>query len=307
MRRAVFWTTVVLAAAALFAGSLYAYVAYRETSGPDGTVRGYFAALERGDASAALGFGDLPRGPTDLLTDEVLAEQQAIAPMHDARVVAVAEHGDRADVQFSYRLRFADGDQQYGGTLRVLEGDDGWRLASTAVVTRIALDQAVDRLDFAGTTVPDGRVLMFPGALPIRFDTRYLRLDPSTRSVQFAGTRRTDVRVQPTTSARRLLAAQLRSRLRSCVRTAAVVCPLPSPSTIPGSLRGRITGIKCTYQITSEAAGSISISGSAFFVGRYRTLSYDNVASTRHGRLALPITAQAYAVRPLRVYFSGSS
>ena len=37
----------------------------------------------------------------------------------------------------------------------------------------------------------------------------------------------------------------------------------------------------------------------------YRSLSYDNVASTHHGRLALPRSAQAYAVAPLRVYFGG--
>ena len=307
MRRAVFWTTVVLAAAALIAGSLYAYVAYRKTSGPDGAVRGYFAALERGDASSALGFGDVPRGPTDLLTDQVLAEQEAIAPMHDARVLAVAEHGDRARVQFSYRLRFADGDQQYDGTLRLVRRDAGWRLTTTVVATRIDLQQAVDRLNFAGTTVPDGRVLMFPGALPIRFDTRYLRLDPSTRSVQFAGSARTDVRVQPTPAARRLLGAHLQSALQACARSARLACPLPSPQTIPGSLRGRLTGIRCEYVITSEAAGSISISGSAFFVGRYRTLSYENVVSTHYGRLALPVNAQAYAVAPLRVSFGGSS
>ncbi|HEY2296625.1 MAG TPA: hypothetical protein VGH43_02765 [Jatrophihabitans sp.] len=307
MRRAVFWTAVVVAAAALFAGSLYAFVAYRETSGPDGAVRGYFAALERGDAPAALGFGDVPRGPTDLLTDQVLAEQQAIAPMHDAQVLAVAEHGDRADVQFSYHLRFADGDQQYRGVLHVIKRDTGWRLASTVVATRIDLQQAVDRLNFAGTTVPGGRVLMFPGALPIRFDTRYLRLDPSTRSVQFTGSRRTDVRVQPTPPARRVLAAHLRSQLRRCVRSAALACPLPSPQTIPGSLRGRIAKINCEYRVTSEAAGSISISGSAFFVGRYRTLSYENVAATHRGRLALPVSAQTYPVAPLRVSFGGSS
>src|ERR1700759_646590 len=123
VRRASYWTAVVLALAALFGGSLYAYVAYRETAGPDGTVRGYFAALERGDASSALGFGDVPAGPTDLLTDEGLVQQQAIAPLQDVSIDAVAEHGSRASVQVSYQLRFATGARRYRSVLHVVKRD----------------------------------------------------------------------------------------------------------------------------------------------------------------------------------------
>ena len=63
MRRALYWSAVVLAVAVLAGGAVFAYLGYRSTAGPDGTVRGYFAALARADAPAALGFGRLPAGP----------------------------------------------------------------------------------------------------------------------------------------------------------------------------------------------------------------------------------------------------
>ncbi len=309
VRRASYWTAVVLALAALFGGSLYAYVAYRETAGPDGTVRGYFAALERGDASSALGFGDVPAGPTDLLTDEVLAQQQAIAPLQDVSIDAVAEHGSRASVQVSYRLGFATGARRYRSVLHVVKRDTGWRMTTTVVATQIHVEQAVDRLNFAGTTAPSGPVLMFPGALPIRFDTPYLRVDPTTDSVQFAGPRRLDVRIEPTTEARHRVAARIRAELAACVRSehTSIACPLPSPSTIPGSLHGRLSAVRCIYQVTSEASGAISVSGNAFFVGRYRTLSYENIPETQQGRLALPVQAVVYPVAPLAVQFSDAA
>jgi hypothetical protein len=306
VRRGLYWTAVIVAVAALFAGSLFAYVAYRDTSGPDGAVRGYFDALIRDDAAAAVAFGDVPAGPKDLLTDQVLAEQQSIAPMHDVSITGTTESGDRATVGYSYVLAFPDKAEHYDGSLRLVRHDGGWRLGTTAVATDLQMDQAVDRFNFAGTTVPNGRVLIFPGALPVQFDTPYLRLDPATRSVQFGDGRRTDVRIEPTAAGNRLLTRHLRSELRVCMAAArpSASCPVPSPRMIPGSMHGRVTGVHCTYRVTSEAAGTVSISGNAFFVGRYRTLSYDNVPQLHTGRLALPVNAQAYPVAPLSVSFT---
>ena len=170
----------------------------------------------------------MPAGPTDLLTDEVLAEQQAIAPLQDVSIDAVAEHGDRASVQVSYRLGFASGARRYRSVLHVVKRDSGWRLTTTVVATRIHVEQAVDRFNFAGTTAPSGPVLMFPGALPIRFDTPYLRVDPTTDSVQFAGPRRLDVRIEPTTAARHRVAARLRARTRGLRALGAHVHRLPA-------------------------------------------------------------------------------
>jgi hypothetical protein len=309
MRRVFFWTAVLIALAALLGGSLYAYVGYRETSGPDGAVKGYFAALARSDAPAALGFGDLPSGPRDLLTSEVLAEQQKIAPLHDVHITDVARAGSEATVRFSYQLRFARGNQQVTGSLRVEDHDSGWRLAQTAVATTVRLDQATDRLTFAGSSVPEGQTLLFPGALPVRFDTSYLMLDPDTSDVQFGGGSTIAVSVEPTAAARAQLTTDIGQQVAACAAGArpTAVCPLPSSRYVPGSLRGRVIGDvarKLTFGVSSDAAGTITTTGTVLFNGRYRRLAYDNVAQSRRGRLRLPITASSYAVAPLSVRFA---
>ena len=81
-------------------------------------------------------------------------------------------------MQYSYQLRFDTGDRAVAGAVEVIDSASGWRLAQTAVVTTVHLNQAVDRSTFAGAAVPEGRTLLFPGALPIRFDTKYLTLTP---------------------------------------------------------------------------------------------------------------------------------
>jgi hypothetical protein len=306
VRRLLYWTAMVLAATAVVAGAAYSYVGYRATSGPDGAVEGYFAALARGDASAALGFGEVPAGPTGLLTDEVLAEQQQLAPLSEISILDVTEHGDTADVHYGYVLGFATGAQPVSGTMRVVKGGSGWRLARTAVPTTIAMDQAVDRFTFADTTVPDGRTLLFPGAVPVRFDTPFLQVDPSTAAVGFGGPATTDVRVEPTPAARAALTRQLTANLTRCVTAARPdpQCPLPSPRTVPGSLHGRIAPSSFTFRVSSTAAGPITVSGTAICLGRYRTLSYDNVVRTVSGRVPLPADAMAYPVAPLTLHFT---
>ena len=72
----------------------------RETSGPDGAVRGYFAALARGDAAGALGFGAAARRAVrDLLTDQVLASSSSrsrrCAAPPSRRCTARGDHAER--------------------------------------------------------------------------------------------------------------------------------------------------------------------------------------------------------------------
>src|SRR3954454_11020099 len=107
MRRLVWYWIAVVAAAALFGGGLaLAYLGYAATSGPDGAVRGYYAALQRSDAPDALAFGSVPNGAHILLTGDVLAEQQRIAPMRGFSVVSTVQDGDRATVRVRYTLAF---------------------------------------------------------------------------------------------------------------------------------------------------------------------------------------------------------
>lgn len=307
-RRAGYWAAVLVAVLAVIGGGGYAYLGYRASSGPDGTVRAYFAALARSDAPSALGFGDLPAGSRGLLTSAVLAEQQRIAPLHDVRITRVRSSGGRASVSYSYLLGFARGDVQVVGTVRLRDGSSGWRLVQAAVPTTVRLEQAADRIAFAGSAVPDGPTLLFPGALPVRIDTPYLMLDPTTAAVQFGAGATLTLAVRPTPAARAELAAQLGRLVRRCVAGAppAADCPAPDPRYVPGSLHGRVLGDLTgglRFEVSERAAGTISVAGSVRVAGSYRRLAYDNVAVPAGGRFALPVTATAYAVAPLAVHF----
>jgi hypothetical protein len=312
MRRALYWIAVVVAIGALVSGAIVAYVGYSATAGPDGAVKGYFAALARSDAPAALAFGGLPAGPRDMLTSQVLAEQQQIAPLRNVRIGNATQHGGHAVVHYSYRLLFAAGAQTVRGQVRLRDTDAGWRLRRVATPVTVQLAQAVDRSAFAQTSIPSGRTVLFPGALPIRFDTDYLALRPATPQVRLDAADSFKLSARPSASARSQLTKAVQHRMTSCVSAPPPTadCPLPSARYVPGSLRGKLVGNvshELHFAVSSEAAGAIEVDGTVAFRGSYRRLTYDNVTETRHGRLRLQVHAAAYAVRPLKVYFGGAS
>ena len=253
----------------------------------------------------------MPDGPHDLLTSAVLAQQQHLAPLRDVRIGAIDRTGDTARVQYTYALHLAAGTRQVTGRLRVERSDGRWRLAGTAVSTALQLDQARDRMAFADSTVPDGRTLLFPGALPVRFDTPYLHLDPDTATVGFDTGSTTRVRVEPTDAARAMLLTRLARQLAGCLSgtAAPASCPMPPSGIVPGSLRGRLVdGVDhIALRVGSAAPGTIELTGAVNFRGSYQRLDYDNVVHRRSGGLSLPVDAWAYAVAPLAVRFASAT
>ena len=310
MRRVAYWTAVLVALAAMGAGGWYAYDAYRATSAPEAKVRAYFAALARSDAPAALALGDIPAGPHGLLTSQVLAEQQRIAPLHDLHILDVAEDGSAATVRYSYQLRFPRGNQEFTGSLALTRGGHGWRLAAVAVPVAITVDQARDRFTFAGAGVPDGLTVMFPGALPIRFDTANLQVDQSTAAVQFDGDRTLDVSVEASAAARAALTTKLAALVRTCLSNSpAANCPTPPGRVVPGTLAGTLVGAlspKLTFSVGASAGGTIDLSAKIVVSGRYQELAYDNVATQHSGRIALVLAARSSA-KTLGVQFTEPS
>ncbi|WAX59254.1 hypothetical protein M6B22_10935 [Jatrophihabitans cynanchi] len=303
--RGAFWAAVLLSVLALGGGTAVAYQAYRSTAGPDGAVRGYLAALADSDAPAALAFGDLPAGPHTLLTDAVLREQQRIAPIRRVQVVSVDQAGNQAQVAVRYRLEFATGVQIVNDTVAVHRRGHAWRLDRTAVATDLHLAQAADRATVLGAAVPDGTVLAFPGAVPIRFDTPYLQLVPQSASVSFARPNAGQGRVEVSEAGRKAVGAALEKALRGCLaagKAADPVCPLPSDRFVPGSLSGRITGSAAgsmNLDVEDAAAGAIEITGSVPFTGSYRELTFDNLDVHKQGTLQLPLASAAYPVSPI--------
>lgn len=302
----------MLALAATVGGSVVAYNGYERTAGPQGVVRGYFAALARSDAASALGFGELPGGPHNLLSGAVLHEQERIAPISQVHIVGVQQRGAKASVTVRYRLGFASGARQASDVVAVYERGSTWRLARTAIATTLQLGQALDRATILGGAVPDGPTLLFPGAVPLRFDTAYLELDPAHAEVHFDAGAQTQLTAQVSAAGGAAVRAALGRALDGCLTRGAKAdprCPLPSERYVPGSLRGVLAapiGTDVTVHLLANAAGVIAVEGGASFRGSAQVLDFDDVAVTRTGTVQLQFAATTYATKPLVIQWSES-
>jgi hypothetical protein len=302
-RRLLFGAGVVAAVVLLVGGGVVAYLGYTKTSGPDGAVRGYFAALAAGDASGALAYGDVPRGPHGLLTDQVLTEQQRIAAIKQFSIRGTTQTGARAQVKVRYMLDFPGDPQQVDSTVPVYQRDGDWRLSRVAVATQLLLPKAAARASILGTRISAGTVLVFPGAAPVRLDTPYLKLSAAQSGVDFDSGATTEVDVVVTDAGRRQADELVAANLLACVSGRGPrTCPLPDSRYVPGSLRGRLASAHpaLTVSVDDSAAGVIEVTGSASVVGTYRRLSFQNRVTGGQGSVVVPIRAQAYAVSPLR-------
>jgi hypothetical protein len=306
-RRGLFWSAVVAALLVLVGGSTYAYVTYAATDGLDGAVKGYFAALARGSAPAALGFGELPPGPHELLTSKVLALQRKLAPIRHVHITGVQRSGDEASVGVRYDLAFADGAREVSDHVRVVRHDGSWRLARTAAVTQLSLAEAKDRATILGAAVPDGDLLVFPGAVPITFDTPYLRLSPATRSVALSAPDDIDLSVEVTAGGRAAAEAAVVAALRNCLAGGAAAAdprrPVPSDRAVPGTLRASFDAADVRRDtkvaLAATARGLITISGRLTLNGRYTALDFENQPTAKAGPVSLPLHASAHPTAPL--------
>lgn len=306
-----FWIAVLTALLAIAAGAAIAFLGYTNDAGPAATVRDYFTALARADAPDALALGDIPDGPRTLLTSDVLAEQQRLAPIRDVTVVTSNQRGAQATVTVSYRLAFPEGAQQVTDTVPLAQRDGRWWLARVAVSTDLRLLQAGDRAAILGAPLPDGDTLLFPGAVPVTFDSRYLELTPATAAVGFAAGSETDLDVQVSPAGRKAVVAAVTRQLDRCLQPGADPrCPLPSDRYVPGSLRGSVPddlGDGLTLTVPATARGAINVSGDVRFTGSWRSLTFENVAQPHSGGLQLPVAATTDVTTPLRVIWQETS
>ena len=312
--RGLFWSAILVALAALVGGSLVAYVTYAATAGPDGAVKGYFAALSRGDAPAALGFGDLPPGPHVLLTSTFLRAQLKTAPIRHVQIIATDRSGDSATVTVQYDLDFPAGIQQLADDVKVLRHKGSWRLTQTAAATQLRLLQAAQRATIVGAAIPDGVVLIFPGAIPMTFDTPYLHLAAATSSVALSEQVATDLTVQVTAAGRSAADAAVVKALHACLVGGAQAdprCPLPTSRAVPGSLHATLSAARvrraATVRLASSSAGVITVSGKIKFTGSYTTLDFNNQPVAKRGAVSLPLTATAFATAPITINWAGAA
>jgi hypothetical protein len=310
LRRTLFGSALVLGVVLVVGGAVVAYVGYERSSGPDGAVRAYFAALQDGNAPRALSWGAVPAGPHDLLTSTVLESQQRIAPIVDVHIGAVDRAGSGAVVHVSYALSFAAGAVPVSASVGLVEHDGSWRLRATAVSTQMLVPNAANRATVDGARVPQSDTLLFPGALPITLDTPYLELDPAQDSVGFGSEPVIDVAVQISEKGRAAVQAAVGRALQACLSDRrSLTCPLPSDRFVPGTLRGTVQPSALdalTITLGSGSDGLIAVDGTVPFTGTYSELSFANLAQARHGTAQLSVHARCYAVAPLTITWTSS-
>ncbi|HVD90311.1 MAG TPA: hypothetical protein VNB91_15560, partial [Jatrophihabitantaceae bacterium] len=141
-RRTLFWVAVCAACVLTLAGTVVAVTGYFTSAGPGRVVRDYFAALSRGDARAALGYGALPDGPRELLTGPVLRAQQQVGRISPVSVIAVDQDHETATVSVHYAITFASVTTVVGDHVTVIKHGRTWRLAKTAVPVDLTLKTA---------------------------------------------------------------------------------------------------------------------------------------------------------------------
>jgi hypothetical protein len=88
-------------------------------------------ALARGDAKAALELGASEPANGDLLTEDILKKQIALAPIRDVQIMEETPHeeGDGVAVKVAARI----GDQRTEGQINVAPVDGAWKLNSAFV------------------------------------------------------------------------------------------------------------------------------------------------------------------------------
>jgi hypothetical protein len=311
-RRGAYWTAVAASAVVLVAGVLLAVLGDSGPAGPSEVVRTYFAALSRSDAPAALALSDGPGGAREFLTSDVLRLQQDIAPLRDLQIHGVDGTGRVQAVRYSYVLDFPTGAQPVTGTAAVTQHGNTWRLRAAGVPVQLDLSAASGRATLAGAAVPDGSVALFPGAVPIRFDTPELQV--ASGAVTFGAATAVALKVTISSTGREALRAAVTAKLRTCFPADAASlpqCPLPDdPRIVPGSLRGTIdpSGIDhLGYSVESLASGPVRVDGTLSFTGSYRRLDDDNIARARSGHLTLHVRATTPSVGPVRLQLAAAS
>lgn len=151
------------------------------------TVRGYFDAVARADAAAALAYGKEQPKASPLLTDEVLKAAVATAPVTDLRV-EVGELTRNADGELATaRVRAV---YQIGGELVTRswtlhkQGED-WKFAKATASVKVEASQVA--LKFNGATATAGTVELLPGAYRVTTDDTLFSLPDTTMMARGPG------------------------------------------------------------------------------------------------------------------------
>jgi hypothetical protein len=298
-RRGLFWVSVLVALVALVGGALVAVSAWLNESAPQTSAVAYFHALARGDAAGALALGHVRAGDRTYLTREVLQASLDIAKISNVRVLAVERSGRTATVTLQYQLDYPGRPITVTDAVGTVREGRSWRLTETAAPVDLQVPFGRARMSVAGTPVPDGTVLFFAGALPVRLDTP--NLDLGNQVVHLHGTVRRVLRPGISPDGKQAVGDAIAAAVGRCARgQASGHCPRPpDPRVVPGSLRGTPGDNDLTITVDeSNANGLLHVTGTVAVTGSYQQLNFDNLPVRKSGTLALPIDTRCYATDP---------
>jgi hypothetical protein len=161
--------------------------------------------------------------------------------------------------------------------------------------------------------VPTDPVLMFPGAVPIQFDTGTIELDPASAVVHADHPGDLQIAVLPTSSGRAAAQRAVAAAFTACLRgapTADPRCPLPLGRAVPDSMTGTgpadIAGL-LSVSVSTDPDGLFVVTGSITVFGRYQNLDFSNIVHTVTGRFPVSVNALAYTHPPVTVVWQEAS
>ena len=299
----------LLALGALTGGAAVAVVTAARVSPPADVVLAYFAALRAGDAPAALSYGPTPPGDRSFLTSAALAAQNRLAAIGSVRVDPATVSGRTARVPVTYTLTPAAAPTRPSiqtTDVALHRRGRGWSLDRTAALVRVLPTGAGHRATLAGAAIPARPVAVFPGVVPVRYDTTFIEQQLNSGYVTLTSIGTVKVGAQLSESGRAGIESSVRRAFATCLRrpdaASSRSCPLTpvtSGRVVPGSLRGSLR--RSTFDAPPtlrDADGLATTSGSFFVAGRYQTLDFDNIASAYRGTARVDFAATLYVTAP---------
>jgi len=311
----------LISAFALIGGGYLAVATYLNSAEPGDVAVAYFNAVANGDAARALSYGPVPSDDRRYLTADVLRAQLAVASIRAPQVISVARtpgNANAATVNLSYRLTPRDGDGRIvTDVVPMIRKNRHWWLAESAVLTRVGLAQARDRASFAGTAFPSAPVLLFPGAMPITFDTPNLELSGVDSTVLFSVADDSSIGVEASAAGIGAARAAVGTALQACLSGTSTdpFCPSPGNGSnviraVPGTLRGTVAAGAAdglTVTVSKDAHGMFLVEGTVSVSGKYLALNYTNLAASMSDpAISVMISAQCYASSTSAVTWSSS-
>ncbi|WP_440709171.1 hypothetical protein [Herbiconiux sp. YIM B11900] len=258
---------VIIVVIALVANSIAATNAANARK-PSDTVVSYLTALSEGDAETALGLlGTAPDDDT-LLTDEVLAASNELAPITDIEVVQQVGDEGSADVTVGYLLGGDPVQAEY--SVLDYDGDGEWQVSGgTGYISTAKFDGI--GLTVNGVSVEGDEVEVFPGAYALATDLPNFTLAGTTTVVVTAPFESGDTGdIEP------VLSDEALQQFRSLVTAAANECLASTTLAAGCGLELPATLDDGTSLVDGTIKRTLSADGQTTLSSLEPTLSYDN-------------------------------